>query len=121
MFQSELKAPAQGQCAGRWQDRAALRTCAVAQAAFAANRRALRVLQRPQGHARLLKGIYAAANEEATLDALGAFADSDLGRRYPGAVAAWERAWEPRQQPDVDLVPLARRQPGVVRNMIYFF
>jgi putative transposase len=44
--------------------------------------------------ARLLKSVYTAATEDAALDALGAFADSDLGRRYPGAVAAWERAWE---------------------------
>ena len=44
--------------------------------------------------ARLLKDVYTACDEEAALDALGAFADSDLGRRYPGAVAAWERAWE---------------------------
>ena len=44
--------------------------------------------------ARLLKDIYTAANESDALDALGAFADSDLGRRYPAAVAAWERAWE---------------------------
>ncbi len=44
--------------------------------------------------ARLLKDVYTAASEDAALDALGVFADSDLGRRYPGAVAAWERAWE---------------------------
>jgi putative transposase len=43
---------------------------------------------------RLLTPIYTAATEEAALDALGAFADSDLGRRYPGAIAVWERAWE---------------------------
>jgi putative transposase len=44
--------------------------------------------------AALLKPIYTAVNEDAALDALAAFADSDLGRKHPGAVAVWERAWE---------------------------
>ncbi len=44
--------------------------------------------------AKLLKPIYTAANEQAALDAFAAFADSDLGRKYPGAVGVWERAWE---------------------------
>lgn len=42
----------------------------------------------------LLRRIYTAATEQAARDALDAFADSNLGRRYPGAVAVWERAWE---------------------------
>ena len=42
----------------------------------------------------LLRMIYTAPTEEAALDALGAVADSNLGRRYPAAVAVWERAWE---------------------------
>jgi putative transposase len=42
----------------------------------------------------LLRRIYTAPTEDAALDALGAFSDSDLGRRYPGAVSTWERAWE---------------------------
>jgi putative transposase len=42
----------------------------------------------------LLRLVYTAPTEEAALDALGAFADSNLGRRYPGVVAVWERAWE---------------------------
>ena len=42
----------------------------------------------------LLKRVYTAASEDAALDALGAFSDSDLGRRYPGVAATWERAWE---------------------------
>ena len=37
---------------------------------------------------------YTAANEQAALDALAAFADSTIGKRHPGAVAVWERAWE---------------------------
>jgi putative transposase len=44
--------------------------------------------------AALLRPIYTAPTEDAALDALGAFADSELGRRYPGAVGVWERAWE---------------------------
>jgi putative transposase len=44
--------------------------------------------------ARLLHQIYTASSEESALTALAAFADSNLGRKYPGAVAAWERAWE---------------------------
>jgi putative transposase len=42
----------------------------------------------------LLKPIYTAANEQAALDALATFADSNIGKKYPGAVAVWERAWE---------------------------
>ena len=44
--------------------------------------------------AALLKPIYTAANEQAALDALAAFAESTIGKRHPGAVAVWERAWE---------------------------
>jgi putative transposase len=38
----------------------------------------------------LLRPVYTAPTEDAALDALGAFADSNLGKRYPGAVAVWE-------------------------------
>lgn len=44
--------------------------------------------------AALLRPIYTAANEQAALDALATFADSNIGKRCPGAVAVWERAWE---------------------------
>lgn len=44
--------------------------------------------------AKMLRPIYTAANEDAALMALAAFADSNLGKKYPAAVAAWERAWE---------------------------
>ena len=44
--------------------------------------------------AALLRMIYTAPTEEAALDALAAVADSNLGKRYPAAVAVWERAWE---------------------------
>jgi putative transposase len=44
--------------------------------------------------AALLRPIYTAANEQTALDALATFADSNIGKRHPGAVAVWERAWE---------------------------
>jgi putative transposase len=42
----------------------------------------------------LLRRVYTASTESDARDALDAFDDSDLGRRYPGAVAVWQRAWE---------------------------
>src|SRR5207244_756729 len=42
----------------------------------------------------VLKDIYTAATVEAAETALLAFADSAMGKRYPAAVAVWERAWE---------------------------
>jgi putative transposase len=56
----------------------------------------------------MLKPVYTAANEEAALAALAAFADSDLGKRYPGAVGVWERAWE-RFIPFLAFPPEVRR------------
>jgi putative transposase len=41
-----------------------------------------------------LKPVYTAASPDAAETALLALADSELGRRYPGMVATWERAWE---------------------------
>jgi transposase-like protein len=41
-----------------------------------------------------LRPIYTAPTVEAAETELLAFADSDLGRKYPAAVATWERAWE---------------------------
>jgi putative transposase len=41
-----------------------------------------------------LKEIYTAPTVAAAETALLAFADSPLGKRYPAAVATWERAWE---------------------------
>jgi putative transposase len=41
-----------------------------------------------------LKDIYTAPSVEAAETALLAFADSPMGRRYPAAVAVWERAWD---------------------------
>lgn len=44
--------------------------------------------------AAMLRPIYTAANEDAALMALTTFADSNLGKKYPAAVASWENAWE---------------------------
>ncbi|WP_345300889.1 IS256 family transposase, partial [Gordonia humi] len=44
--------------------------------------------------AALLKPIYQASTEQAAADALDAFADSDLGRKYPSAVKTFRDAWE---------------------------
>src|SRR4249919_2212169 len=41
-----------------------------------------------------LRQIYTAPTVEAAETALAAFADSDLGRRYPAAVATWQTAWQ---------------------------
>jgi len=41
-----------------------------------------------------LRGIYAAATEQAAADALDAFAESDLGRAYPAIERSWRAAWE---------------------------
>jgi putative transposase len=41
-----------------------------------------------------LKPIYTAPTVEAAETELLAFADSDLGRKYPAAVQTWEHAWE---------------------------
>ncbi|RIK16402.1 MAG: IS256 family transposase [Acidobacteria bacterium] len=44
--------------------------------------------------AALLRPIYTAANEDAALMALATFADSNLGKKYPAAIATWENAWD---------------------------
>jgi putative transposase len=41
-----------------------------------------------------LRAIYAAPSEDAALDALDVFADSDLGRAYPAIEKSWRAAWE---------------------------
>jgi len=41
-----------------------------------------------------LRAVYTAATEDAALEALVAFSASELGARYPGAAAVFERAWE---------------------------
>ena len=44
--------------------------------------------------AAMLRPIYTAADEDAALMALTTFADSNLGKKYPAAVASWENAWD---------------------------
>lgn len=44
--------------------------------------------------AALLRPIYTAPDEDAALMALTTFAESNLGKKYPAAVATWENAWE---------------------------
>ena len=44
--------------------------------------------------AAMLRPIYTAPTEDAALMALTTFADSTLGRKYPAAVASWEKAWD---------------------------
>jgi len=58
--------------------------------------------------AALLRPIYTAVNEQAALDALATFADSNIGKRCPAAVAVWERAWE-RFTPFLAFPPEVRR------------
>jgi putative transposase len=55
-----------------------------------------------------MKTIYTAPSAEAAFDALAAFADSDLGRRYPQAVKVWENAWE-QVTPFLAFTPAVRR------------
>lgn len=57
---------------------------------------------------RALKPIYAAANEDAALAALTAFAESELGQKYPSAVAVFENAWD-RFIPFLQFPPALRR------------
>ncbi len=42
----------------------------------------------------LLKRIYQASTEQAASDAMDAFEDSDMGRKYPSAVKTWRAAWD---------------------------
>ncbi len=55
-----------------------------------------------------LKPIYTAATEDAALEALAAFTEGALGRRYPGALGVWERAWE-RFTPFLAFPPQVRK------------
>ena len=73
---------------------------------------AVRVLRRTaRSVAAALRPIYTAADVEAAETALLEFAESDLGRRYPATVAAWERAWE-------RFIPFLAFPPAV-RKIIY--
>jgi len=56
----------------------------------------------------VLKEIYTAATLEAAETAMLGFADSTMGRKYPAAVAVWERAWD-RFTPFLAFPPEVRR------------
>ena len=58
-----------------------------------------------------LRPVYSAATVDAAETALAEFAGSELGRRYPAAVATWERAWD-------RFVPFLAFPPEV-RKIIY--
>jgi putative transposase len=58
-----------------------------------------------------LRPVYTAPTAEAAESALLEFGESDLGQRYPGTVAAWERAWE-------RFIPFLAFPPDV-RKIIY--
>ena len=55
-----------------------------------------------------LRPIYTAPTVDAAEDALLTFADSEIGRRNPGAVATWQNAWE-RFIPFLAFTPAVRR------------
>ena len=58
--------------------------------------------------AAMLKPIYTAVDEDHALQALAAFADHALGKKYPAAVASWENAWD-RFIPFLDFGPATRK------------
>jgi len=58
-----------------------------------------------------LKTVYTAANPDAAQLALLELADSPIGRKYPAAIAVWERAWE-------RFIPFLAFPPAV-RKVIY--
>lgn len=47
-----------------------------------------------QAFATALRAVYTATSAAAAQDALLAFADTPLGRKYPAAIATWTRAWD---------------------------
>jgi putative transposase len=58
-----------------------------------------------------LREIYAAPTEQAARDALDAWTESDIGRRYPAIKRQWETAWE-------QVIPFFAFPPEV-RRVIY--
>lgn len=58
--------------------------------------------------AALLRPIYTSPSEDAALMALAAFADSNLGKKYPATADTWERAWE-RFTPFLTFGPALRK------------
>jgi transposase-like protein len=58
-----------------------------------------------------LKPVYQAANADAAAAALGAFAESDWGKKFPTVTAMWQRQWE-------QVIPFFAYAPEV-RKIIY--
>lgn len=58
--------------------------------------------------AQLLKAIYTACDADAAYAALAEFSGTSLGKKYPAAVAVWERAWD-RFTPFLEYGPALRR------------
>jgi putative transposase len=58
--------------------------------------------------AKELRQIYTAATAEAARTELDAFAESDLGQKYPATVATWQAAWE-RFIPFLEFPPALRK------------
>lgn len=73
-------------------------------------RNALRPVARKEAGAvaKQLRTIYTAADADAALDALAAFADSEWGRKYPQAVKVFEDAWD-RFTPYLAFTPPVRK------------
>ena len=69
---------------------------------------AVRELQRPQNRRGGVEADLYAPTADAALMELEAFAASDLGRRYPASVQAWERAWD-RFTPFLEFPPAVRK------------
>ena len=55
-----------------------------------------------------LRSVYCALNGQAAQKALGEFAESELGRRYPSVAATWKRSWD-RFVPFLQFPPMLRR------------
>ena len=55
-----------------------------------------------------LRSVYCAPNGQAAQKALGEFAESELGRRYPSVAATWKRSWD-RFVPFLQFPPMLRR------------
>ena len=58
-----------------------------------------------------LGSVYCAPNGQAAEKALGEFAESELGRRYPSVAATWKRSWD-------RFVPFPRFPP-MLRRVVY--
>ncbi len=55
-----------------------------------------------------LRSVYCASNGQAAEKALGEFAKSGLGRRYPSVAATWKRSWD-RLVPFLQFPPMLHR------------